>query len=583
MLQSDRARGDGKSDQWTWVDGLGLGLLAILAALVFGQTLGFAFVPYDDPVMVTANGYVRGGFSMSGMRWALFYAEGGQDVAHAGVTNLWHPLTWMSHMMDATLFGVERAAGHHGVSVLLHILSGFFVYAIGKRLGLSPLGSWVVAALFLVHPLHVEPVAWVSSRKEVLCGLLVHLALWLGLTGRMRWAIGVFAAALLAKPLAVVAPLLLLLLWAWPRDGEKRGLSWWREKCLSLWPWFAMAAAGAGAALYFQGMGSHAAFMDALPWDRRLLAMASGYLFLLGRSVWPVDLAFHYPWPAFGVAAHLAAWGIVSVVAALLFLLRSRFPKLIWAFVWFTVCWLPISGLAYVGTSFTADRYAYLGLSGFFLVFGHAVSRASGVRQGKHWLRWGFALALILVAAGAAWKQTGVWRDGWSLFRHAAKAQPRDSVALSNLAGMMQQDKRHAEALDLYRQARALGGSQHLAWFNEGNCHRELGQLADAEAAYRESVAAFPGFAMGWKNLGLLLAMPGHPGQDVSASRDAFAKAWETSGNRDPVALMLLIETHLALGEQTEAATLLPELRQLAPRDPRIQERLRQWETSMPH
>lgn len=582
MRQSDSAQSDGKSSRWTWVDGMGLGLLALLAALVFGQVIGFSFVPYDDPAMVTGNGYVREGFSVSGLRWAVFQAEGGRDVAHAGVTNLWHPLTWISHMLDASLFGVERAAGHHAVSVLLHMLSGFFVYAIGRQLGLRAVGAWVAAALFLVHPLHVEPVAWVSSRKDVLCGLFVHTALWLGLSGRMRWATALFGAALMAKPLAVVAPLLMLIAWAWPQGGEMRGRAWWQAKVLTLWPWFAMAMAGAGVALYLQGTGSHAAFMEALPWDQRWLSMASGYLFLLGRSVWPVDLAFHYPWPAFGMGVHLTAWGVVLAAAGFLFLLRSRFPKLVWAVVWFTACWLPISGLAYVGTSFTADRYAYLGLTGFFLVFGHAVSGVRDAKAGSQWQRWGLAAVVVLVAAGLAWKQTGVWRDGGSLFRHAAEVQPRDAVAKSNLAGILQQDGRYAEALDIYRQARALGGSQHLAWFNEGNCLRELGRLAEAEAAFRESVAAFPGFAMAWRNLGLLLVQPGYAGQDDEAARQAFVKAWEASGDRDPVALMLLIESHLVLGDRKKAAALLPALRQLAPRDPRIQERLRKWETSMP-
>lgn len=563
-------------------DGLAIGFLAVLVALVFGQTLWFGFVPYDDPVMVTGNGYVRDGFSTTGIRWALFHADGGRDVAHAGVTNLWHPLTWMSHMLDAFLFGVERAGGHHAVSVLLHYISGVLVYAIGRRLGLRAVGSWVAAALFLVHPLHVEPVAWVSSRKDVLCGLLVHAALWLGLSGRLRWAAAASGAALMAKPLAVVAPLLMLLAWAWPHGGKSHGRAWWQARVLSLWPWFVMAAAGAFAALYFQGTGSHADFMDALPLADRLLALASGYLFLLLRSVWPVDLAFHYPWPAFGLWEHLAAWGILLAAAAVLFRQRSRFPKLVWAMVWFTVCWLPISGLAYVGTSFTTDRYAYLGLTGFFLVFGHSVSGACQLKTGSMWWRRGLAGAMIMVAAGLAWKQTGVWRDGWTLFRHAAAARPGDPVAKLNLAGMLQEEKRHAEALDLYRQAIASGGGSHLAWYNMGNCLRELGEFEEAESAFREAVAAFPGFAMGWRNLGLLLTRPGYAGRDREAARDAFAHAWKASRNRDPVALMLLIEAHMALGERKEADALLPRLHELAPRDPRVQERMRQWESQPP-
>lgn len=575
----------GTARWWTPADAIAVGTLALLAGLVFGQTLAFDFVPYDDPAMVTGNGYVRHGFSFDGLRWALFHTDSGRELAHAGTTNLWHPLTWLSHMLDATLFGVSGAGGQHAVSALLHLLSGLLVYAIGRRLGLHPGGAWVAAALFLVHPLHVEPVAWVSARKHILGGAMLHAALLLGLTGRMRWATAMFTASLLANPPSVVGPLLMLLLWLWPPQGRLPSPAWWLAQLRILMPWLAAAALCAAIALYVQGTGSHAPFMDGLPLHIRLLGLASGFLFLLQRSVWPVDLAFHYPWPQPALATHLGAWAILMAGAVSLFLLRKRFPGLLWAFLWFTVCWLPASGIAYVGTSFTADRYAYLGLTGFFLVFGRALTGSGPAREALSRWRRGLAAAAALViatATGLAWKQTGVWRDGWTLFEHAVRVQPKDPMARTNLAGMLQQDQRHAEALDHYRQALAFGGSRHLIWFNKGNSLRELDRLPEAEQAFRRAVDLAPGLGVAWINLGLLLGNPDHPGHDRQAAREAFASSWQASQGRDPVALLLLVESHLALGERAEAEALLPRLRELAPRDPRVQERLRQWELIAP-
>ncbi len=558
-------------------DGLPLFLLLVLGALVFGQVLSFDFVPYDDPVMVTGNGYVKDGFTPTTLKWAFFHTASGQEVAHSGVNNLWHPLTWLSHTFDATLFGVERATGHHLVSLAVHSLSGLLLYAIGRKLGLSAVWATLAAALFLVHPLHVEPVAWISSRKDVLCGFFVHAALLLGLWGRMRLATVAFAAALMAKPLAVVTPLLMLLLWAWPQGIAGRGVGWWRRRIFSIWHWWVLAALGAAAALYFQGAGSHAEFMAAQPLTARLLTMASGYLFLLWRSIWPADLAYHYPWPDAGLVWHLGAWGIVLAGSVLLFRFRARVPLLLWAFVWFTVCWLPISGLAYVGTSFTADRYTYLALTGFFLAISHALSALQKHATSRRWWPAMVGASLIAVAAGLAWKQTSVWKNGESLFRHAAKVQPKDTVAKMNMAGIFQQNRQYAEAIELYRQARAAGANLHLSHINEGNCLVELGKLTKAEQSFRAAVAASPNFSAGWRALGQLLARPDYPEHDKLAARKAFQKAWETSRESDPVALMFLVESHLMMGERSQAEALLPRLKQFAARDPRIEARMQQW------
>ncbi|MDB4265452.1 hypothetical protein N9891_01740 [bacterium] len=185
---------------------------------IFGKSLQFDFVPYDDPAYVTDNGYVNQGITPGGLRWALWYRDGGQAVSHEGVGNLWHPLTWLSHMLDVSLFGTEDASGHHLSNLLLHGVAAILLMLVAYFLVGSAPAAFLLALLWMIHPLKVESVAWVSERKDVLSGVFawaaLACALFANLKNRKIWRIAalvLFVFALLSKPSVVILPLLLIL------------------------------------------------------------------------------------------------------------------------------------------------------------------------------------------------------------------------------------------------------------------------------------------------------------------------------------------------------------------------------------
>lgn len=526
-------------------------------------------MPYDDPAYITGNEYINQGLSVDGIRWALTYRDTGRTLAHEGAKNLWHPLTWISHQSDVSVFGLRHVWGHHLHSVLLHALAGCLLFGLCQQLGFSARVAFFVAALFLVHPLRVESVAWLSARKDVLSGVLFFGALWAALAGRRRLGLVLFAAALAAKPSVVVLPVLLVLLSGWQANERSWGPRFWLDGLRREWAWFALAGTGALLAIWFQSQGTHAPDMDALPLPYRLLTMATAFLFLVLRCLFPVSLSFHYPYPEVGMTVHLLNWAFVGGIGALLWAFRRRLPDLWVAVLWYAICWLPMSGLVYVGTSFTHDRYAYLALVG---PTAWAVVALCSLRFG-----WMVCAALLLCYSLLAALQTQVWRSGESLFASAHANQPRDIVAIVNLGSVFQVEGRHEEALALFEKALTQHPDHRIALFNQGNSLRALGRWADAAEAFERAVAADPSFSGAWRNLGLVLAEPRNPHADLPAARDAFLAAWEHSDERDAVSLFLLIRTEFQLGQFTNGRARLPVLRALAPQDPVIRRQMEQW------
>ncbi|MCC5842048.1 MAG: tetratricopeptide repeat protein [Opitutales bacterium] len=526
-------------------------------------------MPYDDPAYITGNEYINQGLSADGLLWALTYRDSGRALAHEGAMNLWHPLTWISHQADVSVFGLRHVWGHHLHSVLLHAVAGCLLFSLCCYLGFSGRVAFFIAALFLVHPLRAESVAWLSARKDVLSGVFFFGALWAALGGWRRMGLVLFAAAIAAKPSVVILPVLLVLAQGWRANERDWGPRFWWDGLRREWAWFGLAGAGALVAIWFQSQGTHAPDMDALPLPERLLTMATAFLFLLFRSVFPVHLSFHYPYPEAGAVFHLLSWAFVGTVGSLLLTFRKHLHGFWVAVLWYVVCWLPMSGLVYVGTSFTHDRYAYLALVG---PTAWAVAALSKLRFG-----WIVCAGLVLAYGTLATLQTSAWRSGESLFARAHANQPRDIVATVNLGSVYQVEGRHEEALALFEKTLARHPHHRIALFNQGNSLHALGRWPEAAKAFRGAVAVDPSFAGAWRNLGLVLTDPQNPHTDPAAARDAFLAAWEHSGERDAVALFLLIRTEFQLGHFTSGRARLPTLRALDPRDPTIRRHLEQW------
>lgn len=506
-------------------------LLAVATLAVFWPATANDFVPYDDPVYVTKNKHVLAGLSREGFRWSLEAHEGGS----------WHPLTWWSHMLDVQLFGTSPA-GHHATSVVLHAAAATALFLLLSGLTGSPWPAFVVAGLFALHPLHVESVAWVSERKDVLAALFWLLALgaWVGhlrcpRPARYLFALALFALALMSKPMAVTFPLALLLLDFWPlgrigagRGGRRRVARLLVEKtpflllaaAVSLLTIVTQAAAGA-----LEPLGEVPAAFRMSLLSLRAMNVVHSYAVYLGQALLPVDLAVFYPHPAHA----LVPWRAAAAAAALLLVsaavlappVRLRFPYLATGWLWYVVTLLPVSGVLQVGSQAHADRYTYLPLTGVFILVAWAgrelARRLAALRP---------ALAALAAAAlvGLAWGSLGQiahWRDGYTLFSRALAATTGNYLAHQMLGDIQRERGAPAAAEGQYREALRLAPLSSGLHNRLGLALTSQGRLEEAAAEYREAARIDPGNVEALNNLGVHLSELGRPREAEAHLRDA--------------------------------------------------------------
>ena len=272
--------------------------LLLLGLLVFGRSLTFDFVPYDDPAYVTENRFVNEGLSLEGLRWAFLYGSQLGDLSHQGVENLWHPLTWVSHMLDVEVFGMESAWGHHAVNLLFYLLTSLLVMWVAGMVLKNHWAGFFVALLWMVHPLKAESVAWVTERKDVLSGFFFWATLGCMVRGfekgsRWRWiGYGCFVAALLSKPSVVVLPALILLVEGFVKGEEKWGVSFIFGSLKRWWLWWVTAAMAALVSIMMQAGGSHDYFIGQSSFVDRMMTAGLGFWLYCYRILVPWNLAF---------------------------------------------------------------------------------------------------------------------------------------------------------------------------------------------------------------------------------------------------------------------------------------------------
>jgi tetratricopeptide (TPR) repeat protein len=397
--------------------------LALLTVVAYQGCLRNGFVNFDDPDYVTENPAVRAGLTCAGLRWA----------ATAVVSANWHPLTLASHMLDCELYGLDPR-GHHLTSLLLHLGSVLLLFEFLRRSTARPLLSAAVAALFAVHPLHVESVAWVAERKDVLCGFLwmCTLAAYLHYgrrpaLGRYLLVAGTYALSLAAKPMAVTLPFVLLLLDVWPfgrlpiaaKDRTSARPRVLLPLLLEKAPLLALAAASAALTLHAQ---REALARDAaIPASLRLGNALTSYVEYLGKTLYPARLAVLYPFPpSLPLWKPLAAAAVLAAITVFVVRWVGRAPYLAVGWLWFVGTLVPVLGLLQVGAQRMADRYTYLPSIGLYLaiVWGLADLAREWPRRWRASLA-AVGLGMILVLTWLTMQQTRVWKDSITLFRHS--------------------------------------------------------------------------------------------------------------------------------------------------------------------
>lgn len=478
----------------------------MVAAIVAAALLAYApvrsldFVSLDDPDDVTLNPHVHGGFTPENVRWAFTSTD----------TN-WFPLTRLSHMLDFRLFRAAPA-GHHLMSLLIHIVAsllllGFLLHATRARWP-----SVFSAFVFALHPLHVESVAWVAERKDVLCALFFFLTLWLwtgyvGYPSRRRYLLTLFAFALgwMSKPMIVSLPILLLLLDRWPFE---RQLSW--RLIVEKLPFFALSALGSAATVVAQREGNAVRTLSEMSLGLRLENSALAVAHYLTQTAWPVDLAVLYPFPAaIPLWQAITATLVVIAVSCLALFRRKLSPWLFTGWFWFLVSLLPVIGLVQVGLQSHADRYMYIPMVGLSIAVSWGVAELL-----RHRRRLVPAVAMLAVCSclsmmAGTRHQLRYWTDTETLFRHAIDAVPANYATWFNLGVYLTGAQgRQSEAMACYRAVLRIRPCFAAAHSNLAELQLKAGKLAEALAGYQEALRCNPRFAQAESGLGIALMSP---------------------------------------------------------------------------
>jgi tetratricopeptide (TPR) repeat protein len=541
-------------------------ILCGLTFAVYFQVRSHAFIELDDPIYITENPQLAAGFSWDAVRRAF---------EEPYETN-WIPLTWISYHLDHALFGLE-SGGYQLVNAALHALSAVLLYLSLFTMTRDFWPSAFVAAIFAVHPVHVESVAWAAERKDTLSGVFWMLTLlaYARYAGGRRSAIGLvgvllpFTLGLLAKPMLVSLPLVLLLLDYWPlgrlTHDDSAGIPPSRlGRCLAeKLPLVAVAAGVAWITFVVQSDAGAMANEQQLPLQLRVTNALTTCWIYLADSLWPSGLAIFYPHPMSATPiwlAALAAFGLVAVTAAALYTAKSR-PYLIVGWLWYLVTLVPVIGIIQVGMQSRADRYLYLPQIGLTLALAWGAHEA--VRRSVRGRR---ALGLVAGAAvlaltGVAWNQVGYWRDTATLYAHAVAVTEGNFVAHHGLAAELLEAGEPARAEPHFVRAIELKPKWASAHTGLGDARFAQDRVDDALVDYRRAVELAPRQPEGHLHLARALAAAGQP----SRAEHHYRRSIELFETPDPRAHALLASLYAKTDQLARARNQYARAIELAP------------------
>lgn len=543
-------------------------LLSVLVLAVYGQTGNHAFINFDDQQYVYENLHVARGLNWEGIRWSFtdFYAGN------------WHPLTWLSHMTDVGLFGLD-AGYHHLVSVLLHLVNVVLLFFLLFGMTGSPWRSAFVAAIFAVHPLHVESVAWISERKEVLGALfwLLTMRAYVGYVRKPRLGgclsvVLFFAMGLLCKPMLVTLPFVLLLLDWWPLERYKEAdshLSFSFSKAYPLVrekiPLLVLSAISCVVTYLAQARGGTVSPLEHIPFGLRLSNALVSYAVYLVKTILPLGLAVFYPHPAL-IHAAIPLWkvaGSALLLGGISYLAlreRERRPYLAVGWLWYLGTLVPVIGLVQVGEQAFADRYTYIPMIGILVAIAWGAREIlPGWRFQKVALGFlGGAAVTVLSVAG--WNQAGYWKDNLTLHSHTLRVTEKNWKAWNGLGYAYLDIGRYQQAMADFREALRIKPDYPEAWNNLGTVHGLLGQDEQGISYFLAALRLRPDFVDAWYNLGTAY---GHLGRHLEAS-NCFRVALRFREDYVPAWVNLTI-AYLSLGERGKAIETYQRLRRLDP------------------
>lgn len=498
--------------------------LGIATAAVFARSLSCGFVGYDDRGYVQENAHVLAGLSADGIRWAFTTTQQAN----------WHPLTWLSLMLDGTLGGASPAV-FHATSVALHVLASLLLLR-ALHLATGNLSrSAIVAALFALHPLRVESVTWISERKDVLAATfwMGTLLAWLrfrleGSRAAHAAACLLFAAGLLAKPMLVTLPFVLLLLELWPLGPARRprGL---KPILLALAPLALLSALSSAVTLWAQRAGGAVGSFEGFPLSARLANAAVAAAAYLRQLVWPSGLATPYPyrWETIAPGRVLAAVAVLAALTALAVAARRRRPWALVGWLWYLGTLLPVLGLVQVGEQSRADRYTYLPSIGLtlWLVWDVAALAAALLPDPRIRRRAlaGAAVPCLLALGSVTWAQQAHWKDARALWRRALAVTEQNAVAHDGDGLELYRAGREAEALPHFQEAVRLSPASTRSHVNLAAALSRLGRYGEAVEELRIVLRQRPGDPAAESNLASMLLRAGRNDEAEALARKVLA------------------------------------------------------------
>ena len=542
-----------------------IGLLLIAVTLVaYWGVQNHEFINYDDGLYVTENYRVQAGLAMKSVIWAF-------TSTHA---SNWHPLTWLSHMVDCQLFGLNPGY-HHLTSLLLHIANALMLFLVLKKMTGSVWKSSFIAALFALHPLHVESVAWVAERKDVLSTFFWILTIWAYVyytqrpnLARYLLVVLLFSLGLMSKPMLVTMPFILLLLDDWPLGRSRVGRlgcdlnsqtahslnfrkpqSVWSGLVLEKVPLFGLAAASSALTFFAQQQGGAVRSLEVFPIETRISNVLVSYVSYIGKMLWPYRLALPYPYPEMLPMWQVAGASLFLVSVSILVIhygKRHSYLRVGW--LWYLGTLVPVIGLVQIGSQAMADRYTYIPLIGLFIMM---VWGIPDILAG-----WRYRRVLFVISAAVLFlsfimitkDQVRHWCNSITLFKHTLNVTTNNFTAYCQLGLALSGQGRFQEAVPILSVALQLRPSHPETYNHLGVISAQEGKTQEASAYFSKALRIKADYAEAHSNLGAILLQQGK----IQEAIEHFTEAVRINPNF-PVAHFFLGFAYLLIGDQNSA------------------------------
>jgi tetratricopeptide (TPR) repeat protein len=543
--------------------------------MVFGQTLGDDFINYDDQNYVYENTKITGGLNMAGIAWAF---------SHVHAQN-WHPLTTISHMLDCQLYGL-KAGGHHFTNVLLHTVAVLLLFAVLREMTDALWRSAFVAAVFAIHPLHVESVAWVAERKDVLSAVFFMLTLGAYVRyarapsiARYLAVAALLALGLMSKPMLVTLPFVLLLLDYWPLKRSSQAtsvkskgklLAWWerqslpRRLILEKCPLIALSAIS--GTVTFLSQRQALGWTEDLPVSLRFNNAVVTYIAYIWQMLWPAKLAVFYPHPE----SRVPLWEIILALAVLIaitltgIVLRRKRPYFITGWLWYLGMLVPVIGVIQVGWQGRADRYTYLPQIGLYVLVAWAIADLSASWRHQRQIATVGAAILLGALTWRARNQASFWRNSETLWTHTLAVTADNDVADNNLGIIFLGRGQVDEAISRFQAAVDLRPENAPAHDNLAKAFLQKGQVADALLHYRKLLEIQPDNAEVHNILGTVLIQQGRVREAIEQWQETLVMQPENGNAKSNLAWVFATYPEESIRNGTQAVQLAAQALQLS-------------------